>query len=51
MLAGCLRNAQALSEFIHRQYPSAAVTVIACREQWPSGFAQPLKTSLELELF
>lgn len=41
MLAGCLRNGQALSEFIHRQYPSAAVTVIACGKQWPSGMLRP----------
>ncbi len=41
VLAGCLRNAQAISEFIHRQYPSAAVAVIACGEQWPNGMLRP----------
>lgn len=41
VLAGCLRNAQALSEFIHGHYPGAAVTVIACGEQWPSGMLRP----------
>jgi 2-phosphosulfolactate phosphatase len=41
VLAGCLRNAQTISEYIHRQYPSAAVTVIACGEQWPSGMLRP----------
>lgn len=41
VLAGCLRNAQAVSDFIQRQYPHAAVTVIACGEQWPSGMLRP----------
>ncbi len=41
VLAGCLRNSDAISEFIHRQYPSAAVTVIACGEQWPNGMLRP----------
>ena len=41
VLAGCLRNAQAISEFIHRQHPGAAVAVIACGEQWPSGMLRP----------
>ncbi len=41
VLAGCLRNAHALSEFIHREYSRAAVTVIACGEQWPSGMLRP----------
>ena len=41
VLAGCLRNARALSEFIHREYPRAAVAVIACGEQWPRGMLRP----------
>jgi len=41
VIAGCLRNARAVSEFIHRQYPHAGVTVIACGEQWPSGMLRP----------
>lgn len=41
VLAGCLRNAHAISDFIHQQYPSAAVTVIACGEQWASGMLRP----------
>ena len=41
VIAGCLRNARTVSEFVHRQYPQAAVTVIACGEQWPSGMLRP----------
>ena len=41
VLAGCLRNAHAVSDFIQRQYPHAEVTVIACGEQWPSGMLRP----------
>ena len=41
VLAECLRNAQAVSNFIQRHYPRAAVTVIACGEQWPSGMLRP----------
>ncbi|MCY0909699.1 MAG: 2-phosphosulfolactate phosphatase, partial [Sulfobacillus thermotolerans] len=41
VLAGCLRNAQAVSDFIQEQYPNATITVIACGEQWPSGILRP----------
>lgn len=41
VVAACLRNAQAISDFILRQYPSATVAVIACGEQWPSGMLRP----------
>ena len=41
VIAACLRNAQAVSDLIHHQYPGATVTVIACGEQWPSGVLRP----------
>ncbi len=41
VLAGCLRNAQAIADFINRQYPRATVSIIACGEQWPNGMLRP----------
>jgi 2-phosphosulfolactate phosphatase len=39
VLAGCLRNARAIANFILRQEKSVAV--IACGERWPNGNLRP----------
>lgn len=36
-LAGCLRNARAVSDFIKRRYAGAAVSIIACGEKMARG--------------
>ncbi|SEN37056.1 2-phosphosulfolactate phosphatase [Paenibacillus sp. OV219] len=40
-IAGCLRNAAAVADFINLHYPSEAVSVIACGEQWGNGSLRP----------
>ncbi|MDQ0896833.1 2-phosphosulfolactate phosphatase [Paenibacillus sp. V4I7] len=40
-IAGCLRNAFAVSDFIKRHYPGDVISVIACGEQWENGMLRP----------
>ncbi|ULO04759.1 2-phosphosulfolactate phosphatase [Paenibacillus sp. 19GGS1-52] len=40
-IAGCLRNAFAVSDFIKRHYPDEVISVIACGEQWANGMLRP----------
>lgn len=40
-IAGCLRNAFAVSSFIKENYPDKVVSVIACGEQWSNGMLRP----------
>jgi 2-phosphosulfolactate phosphatase len=40
-IAGCLRNAFAVSSFIEGNYPDKVISVIACGEQWPNGTLRP----------
>jgi 2-phosphosulfolactate phosphatase len=39
VIAGCLRNAAAIAEWVDESYGS--VTVIACGERWPDGSLRP----------
>ncbi len=40
-IAGCLRNAFAVSNFIKSHYPDKVISVIACGEQWSNGTLRP----------
>lgn len=40
-IAGCLRNAFAVSDFIKRHYPGKVISVIACGEHWSNGKLRP----------
>nr|WP_276322266.1 2-phosphosulfolactate phosphatase [Cohnella luojiensis] len=40
-IAGCLRNAFAVSDFINRHYPNDVISVFACGEQWSNGVLRP----------
>ncbi|WEG12115.1 2-phosphosulfolactate phosphatase [Pullulanibacillus sp. KACC 23026] len=40
-IAGCLRNAFAVSNYIKMNYPSKVVSVVACGEQWSNGTLRP----------
>ncbi|MBP1991171.1 2-phosphosulfolactate phosphatase [Paenibacillus eucommiae] len=40
-IAGCLRNAFAVSEYINEHFPGEVVSVIACGEQWKGGMLRP----------
>lgn len=41
IIAGCLRNAFAISKFIEERYPESVISVIACGEQWSNGVLRP----------
>ncbi|QHT59676.1 phosphosulfolactate phosphohydrolase [Paenibacillus lycopersici] len=40
-IAGCLRNAAAVADYIDRHHPGEIVSVIACGEQWAAGGLRP----------
>lgn len=40
-IAGCLRNAAAVADYINRHYPNEVVSVIACGEHWEDGGLRP----------
>lgn len=41
VIAGCLRNASAVADFIKQQYPDGIISVIACGERWSYGGLRP----------
>ncbi|WP_308639757.1 2-phosphosulfolactate phosphatase [Paenibacillus silvisoli] len=40
-IAGCLRNANAVADYIHLNYPDEVISVIACGERWENGALRP----------
>lgn len=41
VIAGCLRNASAVADYIKHHYPDGEISVISCGEHWSNGRLRP----------